>query len=243
MRCEVTPTSTDRLYHDLYTYSSCLRIPGASALRNWRQGTLQQAQNDVVKRWNWRAWRAQLIYGGNKLLNNQGGSWRPSDLDVVRGNQDLELIQSLLGRLRQHQQDIKVQVSHDMLYIYCNDLDIVDFLGDSAGVTLCWTKQAMVDRPRDVVLLRTVNHSRRSFLRERWLSVEHTENLTNFLRNQTEIRLSPGMQKFLKMPQRLTKGMYVPSGWFIDHDDNGEIFMLEMVVPRLIRKTVEIRQR
>ncbi|MGA0094728.1 MAG: squalene/phytoene synthase family protein [Chthoniobacterales bacterium] len=68
-------------------------------------------------------------------------------------------------------------------------------------------------------------------------------DLDLFLEHQTEIRISPGMTKWLMRDKSDARGMYVPSGWFIDHNDSGEIFLLEMCVPRLVRKTVDIQQR
>ncbi len=239
----VTQQSTDRPYFDLYNYSACLGLAGASALRHWRDNDIHHARSDVIKRWHWRSMRSHLIMPGLRPMRNQGGSWRVLPRESDEESPGQQCVLSMLDRLRLYQQHIKVQVSHDQLYVYTNDLDIIDDLRQLDGVRLSWVRQAQVDRPRDVVLLRTVNHSRRSYLRERWLSQEQVAHLRNFLEHQTEIRVSPGMTKWLLREKPDARGMYVPGGWFIDHNDSGEIFLLEMCVPRLVRKTVDIQQR
>lgn len=243
----VTKQSTDRPFFDLYNYSACLNLNGASALRHWRDHDIDLARSDVIKRWRWRGMRSHLIIGGlmgaSRPVRNQGGSWRVPVRETDEESPGEQCVLAMLDRLRMYQQHIKVQVSHDQLYVYSNDLAIIDDLRQLDGVQLSWVKQAQVDRPRDVVLLRTVNHSRRSYLRERWLPPEQVVHLRNFLEHQTEIRISPGMTKWLMRDKSDARGMYVPSGWFIDHNDSGEIFLLEMCVPRLVRKTVDIQQR
>jgi len=264
MQYKLDAVSSDRLYFDQYNYTACLALPGASALRGWRIQDESDARNDVSKRWAWRAWRNQHINVHGRWVANVGGSWRgfqggrswpktlsAEDVQQMEQRHAMELthLMEVFELLRRYRDSIKCTFSLDLVYMYFNDLEVLNAMANIDTVSVQYARKARVDRPRDVLLLNEPTHSHRSYFREKWLPEDQSRMLRNWLGGQQQIRLSPSLYKWLhrdshnQLAPLKVSGCYVPANWFIDHDNSGELLMLEMVIPRLIRKTLEIQKR
>jgi len=100
--------------------------------------------------------------------------------------------------------------------------------------------QAVINRPRDTVLLKHPTHTKRSYFREGPISKHDKLMLTNFLINQkAHIKASPGLRNWLS---RGKIHDYVMNYFYIDHSDDQWITMLSLIRPGLIRKTMQILQ-
>ena len=126
------------------------------------------------------------------------------------------------------------------LTIYTNSLalfDQVDALDFIASKTY---SQVNVNRPRDTILLKNSKHTKRSYFREFAITSHEKDMLANFFANQQDhVKLSPGLQNWLK---RAPLHNYVFDYFFIDYSDDQWMTMLNLVRPGLIRKTVKIIQ-
>ena len=249
MQYKLQRVGSDRLFFDLYRYTACIGLEGASALRGWRCEQEQDALDGISKRWAWRAWRNQYINLQGLSRANRGGSWQKTRASVAPDQAEQEIkvqldrVMTVFKILRQNRDDIKATVSLDMMYVYCNDLAIIDALAASPGVNINYVREVDIDRPRDVLLLNQPTHSHRSYFREKWLPPDQSTMLRNWLLGQHHIRLGPSLGKWVHRYNQDNKGHYIPPNWFIDHDNRGELLMLEMVSPRLVRKTLEIHKR
>jgi hypothetical protein len=124
--------------------------------------------------------------------------------------------------------------------LYTNNLALLDQIDALDYVTQKTYSQAVINRPKDTVLLKQSDHSRRSYFCEGAISEHDKQALTNFLINQKDhIRVSPGLQNWLR---RGKIHDYVMHYFYIDHSDDQWITMLSLVRPGLIRKTMPILQ-
>lgn len=166
---------------------------------------------------------------------NFGGSWRARRQEIT--DEEKANCHLLCDFLLARQDQFKLTISTDWAYVYSNSLSLLRELEALDYVLPLNLKQAVIDRPRDTLLIRNSQHQLRSYFRAQRITHEQKTNLSNFLKNQTDVRLGPGLAEFISDNQ---KYHYMNDNNFIDHDGQGILLMLEMVLPRSIRKTVKL---
>jgi hypothetical protein len=98
--------------------------------------------------------------------------------------------------------------------------------------------EAVINKPRDVVLLKNPKHTHRSYFRYKKITQQQKHNLVKFLENQQNfVRLSPSLLDWLD--NRFFRSQ---DYFFIDHDGVNWLTMLSLVCPDIIRKTMQIEQ-
>ena len=126
------------------------------------------------------------------------------------------------------------------LTIYTNSLTIIDQVDALDFIASKTYSQVNVNRPRNTILLKNSKHTKRSYFREFAITSHEKTMLANFFANQQDhVKLSPGLQNWLK---RAPLHNYVFDYFFIDYSDDQWMTMLNLVRPGLIRKTVKIIQ-
>lgn len=211
----------DRFFFDQYEYCLNFKMPEMSSLRG-----LDHAEIDrlITYRNTW------------KVRNpNFGGSWRARRQEITE--EERANCHTLCDFLLARSDQFKLTISTDWAYIYSNNLSMLRSLENLDCILPLSLKQAIIDRPRDTLLIRNSQHQYRSYFRAQRISHEQKVNLANFLKNQKDIRLGPGLSGFISDDQ---KYHYMNDNNFIDHDEQGILLMLEMVLPRSIRKTVKL---
>lgn len=213
--------SRDRLFYDQYEYVLCVKMPEISVLRNQSHAGIDL---ELDHRQNWR---------GNLGARNFGGSWRSHQREItpeIRGN-----CHAMLDFMQSYS-DYKMWLSQDWAYIYSNDLDFLRRVESLPYLVLVEFRRAVVDQERDTVLVRSSPHKKRSYFRACKPTESEAQALRNFLRQQTDIRLSPSLQSWID-----SKWLYMRENFFIDHDGHGIELMLALIATRPIRKTVTIK--
>jgi hypothetical protein len=147
--------------------------------------------------------------------------------------QDLHSVAQLLINSKQ---DYKLVVSVHQGYIYTNDLGLIDQLADMHELSYLSYSQAVISRPRDTVLLKNSKYKLRSFLRTVSLSRQEKDCLDDFFGTQQKfVRLSPALQRWVDQPFARLQDYF-----FVDHDSETWLTMLNLVRPGLVRKTMHI---
>jgi hypothetical protein len=211
-----SPVSRDRQFYDQYKYGICVSLPEAGVLR-------AKTHTELVKAIDYR--------------NQARLSWSQKEQIAGTVLQNLLLAFDAIDQVRGQ---IKLVVSYNIMYIYSNDVGVLQHLADLPYVNFCNAVQSVIDRPRDVILKINPKFGYRSYFRERMLEDHDRDNLLNFLNSRTD---SFGFTATLR--QHLTRNRYhwVQRHHFIEHNDPKDITMLSLVVPGLIRKTVPIQAK
>jgi hypothetical protein len=130
--------------------------------------------------------------------------------------------------------------------IYTNDVNVAnDFLSACNFVLPVQTKlkQAVIDRPRDTVLLLEPTHSIRSYFKSQWFPSSKIPALREFFAAQEgAIVPSKAMSRFLRGSTN-SHDHWFPDYYYVDYDDSRYATMLAMIMPRCFRKTMTVVQR
>ena len=131
--------------------------------------------------------------------------------------------------------NFKLVVSAFTGYVYTNDLMLIDQVAKLPGVSYVEYRQAVVGRPRNTIQLKNPRHQFRSYFKISKLTAEQKTYLKNFLANQTDIRISPALTQWINFKYTRTQDYF-----FIDYNEPVWPTMLSLVLPGLIRKTMQI---
>jgi hypothetical protein len=153
---------------------------------------------------------------------------------------DLRIVLDFVNHIAQ---PFKLTVSGHWASIYTNDPDIADDLIAQCPFTKQHRiKQAVVDRPRDTVLLLEPTHQFRSYFKSQQFPGVKIPALRDFFAAQgNDIKPSIAMQQFLKGTRH--SNHWIPDHYYVDYNDPVYATMLALIMPRAFRKTVPIVQR
>jgi hypothetical protein len=135
---------------------------------------------------------------------------------------------------RQH----KLVIEHGQLRVYTNEPELFTEIIDAVPGLKCPVyTQAVVDRPRDTICLKESAYTHRTYLRSIVVNEQQKRSISQLLRNQEGIRLSPGLKDWVLYSNWRT---WTESYFFVDHNDTGWMTMLSLVYPGMIKNTIQI---
>lgn len=138
--------------------------------------------------------------------------------------------------LRNSGTDLKLVVSTDYGWVYTNSLELIGRLKLMRMLTGKKYSEAVVDRPKNTILLKNPRHRFRSYFKITKITSEQKDMLINFLNNQqTSIRIGPALAKWTTSAFYRTQDYF-----FVDHNEMSWLTMLALVHPGIIRKTQQI---
>jgi len=207
----------DRLFYDGYHYAVKFRMTHAAGLRNLTHKSID----------SWAAGRNQII------MHYRQWEDKISEQDVAQLHRVADILLTL-------KEPSKRMIFNRHVYLYTNCLEDVHTVAASTDITKIQVTQADVCLPRDVVLLAEPKHKYRTYLKERWIPDEQTLVLRKFLLGRENMY---GFTPLFKHRLTFWEKFYTMSHFFVDHDDPGDLLMLEMVCPGLIRKTLPIQAK
>ncbi len=219
--------NTDRLYYDQYRYSLKLRMKDFSCLREIRNpdATVESAFLVVSKRFEQR-----LNY--SRFYN------RNSYSDEFSSNRhDLENLLEMLKTLWTVRDQIKPVFSGDWGYVYSNDRQLLQSIANQDYVHAYYIKEAVVNRPKDTIVLRSSPYLYRSFLKDRQWTNDDKTRMQTYLENQPGIKISRGLTRWLKYD---TRWPWSRRYHYFDHSDAKIELMLQLICPGIIRTTMPI---
>jgi hypothetical protein len=96
--------------------------------------------------------------------------------------------------------------------------------------------EAVIDRPKNTILLKNPQHQFRSYFKITKITSDQKDMLINFLNNQRAgIRVSPALETWITGKFHRTQDYF-----FVDHNEMSWLTMLSLVHPGIIRKTLQI---
>jgi hypothetical protein len=214
----------DRLFYDQYRYSLKLRMKDFSCLREMRKSlvSLSDVIEIVARRFEQRT---KLSY------------WNHDRTVPVRDQFDLVCLSDLLTFLWPRKDQIKLVFSGDWGYIYSNNKDLLQQIGSKHYIHVYYIKEAVVDRPKDTILLKSSDYRFRSFLRERLWTMDDKNRMLTYLQNQPDIKIGRGLQYWLKYE---TRWLWTRRYHYFDHNDAKIELMLQLICPGIVRTTMPI---
>jgi hypothetical protein len=119
---------------------------------------------------------------------------------------------------------------------YTNDPEFFSQLAAVPGVRYITYHEAVVNQPRDTVVLEHSDYQWRSYFHERWYSQDQMNILSNFITSRPQ-------QFFItkNWRNRLSNcHCWITRMFFVDHYDPQDVMLLNMVLPGCVRKTMPI---
>jgi hypothetical protein len=217
------PVVKDRLFYDRYEYCFGFNLAVATVLRGLKSELIDTRLDQRIE---WREmakkrWKNNVDVMGWNLINDQ-----------VRAD-----LHNVCDAIVDSGVDCKISVSHHVGYLYTNDLSLIDHLRSFKCLSGMKYSRAVINRPKNTVLLKKSLYKYRSYFQYIKLTNQEKENIRNFFDNQQEhIRISPSLYEFLHIkPYQRMMDYY-----FIDYNDAQWLTMLALIRPGLIRKTQQI---
>lgn len=222
------PVKKDRLFYDQYHYSLGFYLQEVNCLR-----VLDHAHIDdlIQRRQQWReiAQQRWLNYAGN--LGTIIGR-RHKDITEKTVEDLHKLAEVLLNTKYQY----KLVVSINQAHVYSNDLELLEQLDALDILNYKTYGQAAVVRPKDTIRLKNSTHKFRTYFTLCKLTGQEKDMLGDFLTaQQNHVRLSPSLQRWIDQPFNRTQDYF-----FVDHDTQSWLTMLNLVRPGIVRKTMHI---
>lgn len=218
----------DRLYYDQWQYAVKFYLEEASALRDLNHEVIDQI---IEARKKWRQIRQQRWSTRGSILISAFPKHSITN-ECVR---DLHCVADLLNNCAV---PFKSVVSFNTMWVYSNDVPLLEQIGRLPYLSDHVFAEAVVSRPRDTVVLKKPAHAHRSYFKNSKLTALEKQQLSNFLKNsQISVRISPGMLAWLDNGFLRTQDYF-----FVDYNEPTWMTMLNLVRPGLIRKTLQIQQ-
>lgn len=210
----------DRLYFDRWEYSFAFYQPRVGFIRGLPSDA---AFNEHI------SWRKSSSYYGREI-----------DDRMVTG------LEQTLEFLRNETEPFKFVVSYNWGNVYSNDASIGQRLAQaSSTLDPRLTRQAVITKPRDTVLLADPKYQFRSYFKAQWFPPEKVEVVREFFAaQQGQIEPCGAFQSFLNSSTKL--GLFrhwLPSHYYVEYNDPRYETMLALMMPRGFRKTMPIVKR
>lgn len=218
------PVVKDRLFYDRFEYCIRFHLEEVNCLR-----TLDHEQIDrmIERRVAWRS-ISQTMHSSTPttVLSNQSNKITETTVENLHVLAEILLTTPAA---------FKLVVSAFTGYVYTNDLTLIDCVSKLPGVLYAEYTRAVVGRPKNTIQLRNPKYQWRSYFKIGKLTAEQKTQLVNFLTNQPDIRISPALKQWINLKFTRTQDYF-----FIDYNTTVWLTMLSLVIPGLIRKTLEI---
>lgn len=217
------PVVKDRLFYDRYEYCFGFNLAEATALRGLRHDLIDERLDQRIE------WREIARRRWKNTIDTMG--WNAIN-DQVRAD-----LHTVCSAVVESGADCKIAVSHHRGYLYTNSIELIDHLRSFRCLSGMQYSQAVVNRPKNIIVLRRSAYSCRSYFRYIKMTAQEKDNLKSFFANHADhIRLSPSLTIFFtEKPYLRTMDHY-----FIDYNDEQWLTMISLIRPGLIRRTQQI---
>lgn len=209
------------LFFGKYEFCTTVEMPEAFVLRRKDHAIMDRVLQ------NRRDWGAKMA--------QQPGSWLWSRIDIT--DDQIQNLHLVLDWILAQGDNIKITVSGDYLHVYTNNQALAESAAAVPGTKSLRIHQVQLVGDPAAVNLRQTDYKNRTYLRWSAMTLTQKQNLRTMLQNQTDIRLSPGLDQWLQTNHNL----HLYDHHFIDHNDSGMLTLLALALGRVIRKTVPIK--
>jgi hypothetical protein len=220
------PTSRDRLFYDRYSHCLKATVEYAGCLRELTGDEDKDIAN-VIRRLHIRhAWSTHFSTSSTLSDFPKAMNVHPPE----KTKNTLVNLTSALSRSKSH----RLVIGYHTVYIYSNDVDWLKQLSKMPLDNVKFT-QAQVNTSKGSVLIKNSTHKHRTYFKQTLLTPQEKIFVANWLKNQSDIRMSPGLEKYCSNGHTRTYGNF-----FFDHSDLKLLQMLTLVRPNLVRETRNI---
>jgi hypothetical protein len=214
------------LFYSKYQYVLSFTLRYVSAIRRDRSNVTPDIIVQRIK--------TRMIYYNR--FRRHGGTWRDLvDIDQISIDNVLHLNDLLIP----HLEDICLYINTDRIYIYSNDLEFLKSVWKLPYINSRGLKEAVCSVPAKTICLENSQWKRRTYLRFMRCDDYIRTGLRNMLQGQRDqIQMSPSLERWLS-----TTGHYGPMReyYFIDHNDDNILLLLNLVCPGMNRSTLSIQ--
>jgi hypothetical protein len=218
---KVRRKDTDRLFYDQYHYGIDLRMEDISCLRGFDK-LPDDYRKEITQRYHQKyQWTYQYHNG---------------QIQAARDQEKLESLYKLAELLNLYQTEIKLVVSGNCGYVYTNNIELLLSVLTDFPQHVRQLRQACIVRPRNTVSLHNSPHQFRTYFREKSINQTEKQQLLKFLQTQTEWHVSKAL---LKRLSRFSP-MWMSRSYFVDHNTETEVVMLNLIVPNILQMTMPV---
>ena len=225
----------DRLFYDRFQYCISFGLTEISCLRDQELDCVR-IRNMLDRRKQWREVAQQRWV----TLGQKHNAQQP--ILTRRWNEITDEVEQNLydfaDLLRNSGTDFKLVVSTNYGWVYTNSLELISQLKPMRMLTGKKYSKAVIDRPKNTILLKNPRHRFRSYFKITKITSQQKDMLINFLNNQqSSIRIGPALATWTTSAFHRTQDYF-----FVDHNEMSWLTMLALVHPGIIRKTQQIIQ-
>lgn len=243
---EVKLISSDRLFYDRYQYSLRFHLSQFHCIRPWHDyegDDVEEFLEEIEKyrRQHHVRRRQSGLYNSYRNKTQSIDTFEKQDQEYQQQiEQELYPIVRLLWPCRA---DIKVVATTHWGYVYSDRLELLKSVADAWPVQRCRISKAVIDRAPNTVGLQNKRHNYRTYLRDLRVTEAQQDQIQQYLAQQEDIRMCPSLKSWGRHDYRyswLQNAAWSRSTFFFDHNGATDALMLEMIVPGIVRKTLEI---
>ncbi len=207
----------DRLFYDQFEWSLCFRVKGAWLARKMK--------HDDLDHW---------------IRIRQGPDAKQRFYQEILTDRDQQRLHDLIDQLAALARPCRFYFSQHWVYVYHNDLAVLEDLAAEPDLDQILWSRAVIDRPRDVIVKRQPSYSYRTYFRERMFrDMDKGRMFRDFLRRQDHWNRSGALDRMMDNG----KYFYVQRHHFVEHDDPQDALLMNLHTPNIVRKTVPVRAK
>lgn len=222
---KVKPVETNQLFFGQYKYSIRFDLRELGIIRGLNPDKIDQ---QVIDRNHWRQENKRLY----------GYVARPTSFlidDVMKQN-----LKDLCHLLMPHKASIKFVISYDRGYVYTNDFKLVETLAKLPILDKIQIQEAVKLFPPGTIALKDPKWTHRTYFRSKSVNETQRKTLIEYLKTRENIRLGPGLRDWANNQVAGWWVQWTHGHFFFDHNNDGELLFLNMVVPNITRVTKQI---
>lgn len=220
---KVKPVETNQPFFGKYRYSVRFDLRELGIIRGLNPDNIDKL---VQERNRWRSEHKQL-YGGSIQMHQIDSGMQ----------QNLEELCRLLVR---HKEQLKFVVSYDRGYVYTNDFELVKTLYYLPTLDKIQIQEAHQICPVGTIALYDPKWTHRTYFRSKAIDDSQRNTLVEYLKARENVRMGPGLKDWVNTPTKNWWINWTHAHFFIDHNNDGELLFLNMVVPNITRQTKQI---
>ena len=139
-----------------------------------------------------------------------------------------------------HRDEIKFTVSYDTGYVYTNDSKLVKKIQQLECIRNFQAQEVKIVGNPDTIALKDPKWSHRTYFKSKTLTEQQRKTLVDYLRGRENIRLGPGLKLWMDSDPSIQWNIWTHNYFFFDHNNDGEVLFLNMVVPNITGRTLDI---
>lgn len=212
----VTIVEKDRLFYDKWEYCvSFFPVKECSLLTKLDHAAIDRGA----------AWRNGYRHAGDMIS--------PGDVKKLHDICDVLLNTKIMYKTRRE---------WNTLFLYMNDLTLAQEILNNTHIAKCELKQAVITKPRDVLIRVNPANKYRTYFRSRRYTVEQKNTLLNFYQNnKKDVMFGKSFRYWILGSRSIYTSDWTQAHFYIDHDSTAWLSMINMLLPGSTSKTLSIQ--